>query len=192
MLPEWIHQMDIDLLLFIQEYLRADWMDGFWRFVTFLGDGGWFWIVTACLLMIFPKTRKAGLLAAASLALGALVTNLLLKTLVARVRPYDLYTAIELLVEPQADFSFPSGHTCAAFSAALIYMRALKRPWNRAAVILAALIAISRLYVGVHYPTDVLGGLLVGWLSSWIVWRLSGQRRTAVSSARDAGQRSQS
>lgn len=104
MIGEWIQQADVWILLLIQEYLRADWMTGFWKAVTFLGNAGWFWIVTAVVFALIPKTRRAGLTAGFSLAVGALITNVFLKNAVARIRPYDLYPVIELLVEKQTDF----------------------------------------------------------------------------------------
>ena len=109
MIGEWIQQADVWILLLIQEYLRADWMTGFWKAVTFLGNAGWFWIVTAVVFALIPKTRRAGLTAGFSLAVGALITNVFLKNAVARIRPYDLYPVIELLVEKQTDFSFKIG-----------------------------------------------------------------------------------
>lgn len=166
----WIEQADVRILLFIQEYLREDWMTGFWRAVTFLGDAGWFWILTAVIFACIPKTRKAGLTAGLSLIIGALITNVFLKNAVARVRPYDLYPAIELLVNVKQDFSFPSGHTCASFAAALIYFKMFPKNKSWIFVILAVMIGFSRLYVGVHYPSDVLGGFVVGWLSSEIAY----------------------
>lgn len=166
MIGEWIQQADVWILMLIQEYLRADWMTGFWKAVTFLGNAGWFWIVTAVVFALIPKTRRAGLTAGFSLAVGALITNVFLKNAVARIRPYDLYPVIELLVEKQTDFSFPSGHTCASFAAALVYLRMFPERKGLGFVILAVLIGFSRLYVGVHYPTDVLGGFLAGWLAS--------------------------
>ena len=90
MIGEWIQQADVWILLLIQEYLRADWMTGFWKAVTFLGNAGWFWIVTAVVFALIPKTRRAGLTAGFSLAVGALITNAFLKNAVARIRPYDL------------------------------------------------------------------------------------------------------
>ena len=154
MIGEWIQQADVWILLLIQEYLRADWMTGFWKAVTFLGNAGWFWIVTAVVFALIPKTRRAGLTAGFSLAVGALITNVFLKNAVARIRPYDLYPVIELLVEKQTDFSFPSGHTSASFAAALVYLRMFPERKGWGFVILAVLIGFSRLYVGVHYPTD--------------------------------------
>ena len=79
---DWILKTDGDILLFLQNHVRNALTDGFWKLITFLGDGGWFWIVTGILLLFFAKTRKAGVTALLALLLGALVTNLLLKNLV--------------------------------------------------------------------------------------------------------------
>ena len=91
---DWILKADGDILLFLQNYVRNALTDGFWKLITFLGDGGWFWIATGILLLFFAKTRKAGVTALLALLLGALVTNLLLKNLVARPRPYDMIAGL--------------------------------------------------------------------------------------------------
>ena len=161
---DWILKADGDILLFLQNYVRNALTDGFWKLITFLGDGGWFWIATGILLLFFAKTRKAGVTALLALLLGALVTNLLLKNLLARPRPYDKIAGLTPLVKKLKDYSFPSGHTCASFAAAVVYWKMLPKVWGRAGVILAFLIAFSRLYVGVHYPTDVLAGGIIGGL----------------------------
>ena len=92
MLPVWIHQIDIGILMFIQEYLRVDALNGFFRAVTFLGNSGWFWVVTSLVLLAFPKTRKTGIAAFGAMALGALFTNLLIKPWVARAVSYTHLT----------------------------------------------------------------------------------------------------
>ncbi len=81
-----IQNADISILLYIQEHIRKEWMNGFWRTITFLGDGGWFWILLAVVLLIMKKTRKAGAAAAIALVIGALITNVCLKNMVARVQ----------------------------------------------------------------------------------------------------------
>ena len=169
---EWIHNMDAQILLFIQQYLRNDMFNWFWKGVTFLGDRGWFWIVLAIVLLFPKKTRKAGFTAALALAVGAIVTNLFLKTAAARIRPYDAVEGLVPLVAKLKDYSFPSGHTCASFSCAVVYDKMYPGRPGTAAIILAVLIALSRLYVGVHYPTDVLAGALVGWLSALCAMKL--------------------
>ena len=170
-----IQNADISILLYIQEHIRKEWMNGFWRAITFLGDGGWFWILLAVVLLIMKKTRKAGMAAAIALVIGALITNVCLKNMVARVRPYDTYSALIPIVTKPIDWSFPSGHTCASFASAFVYFRLLPKKYGIPALVLACMIAFSRLYLGVHYPTDVLAGFLIGLLASvlavWMVRR---------------------
>lgn len=170
-----IQNADISILLYIQEHIRKEWMNGFWRTITFLGDGGWFWILLAVVLLIMKKTRKAGVAAAIALVIGALITNVCLKNMVARVRPYDTYSALIPIVTKPIDWSFPSGHTCASFASAFVYFRLLPKKYGIPALVLACMIAFSRLYLGVHYPTDVLAGFFIGLLASvlavWMVRR---------------------
>ena len=107
-----------------------------------------------------------------SMGIGALLTNVFLKNAVSRIRPYDAVEAIVPLVEKLSDYSFPSGHTCASFASAFVYYRLLPRKYGVMTMVLAVLIAFSRLYLGVHYPTDVLGGFLIGVLSSILAYQI--------------------
>ena len=125
-----LQQLDMNILLWIQEHLRVDALTPFWRAVTFLGNGGWFWIVLCVLLICFGKTRKTGVTAALSLLSGFLITNLLIKNAVARPRPFDTYTQIIPLITRPKDYSFPSGHTCASFAVALVCLRMLPGKWG--------------------------------------------------------------
>lgn len=168
---EWLQDFDISILLFIQEYIRVEAWDSFWKVITFLGNGGWFWLAFSFLLIILKKTRIIGVTSLLSIGLGALITNLILKNLVARIRPYELTTAIIPLIAKPTDYSFPSGHTTASFACACICYRMLPKRYGIPILFLAILIAFSRLYVGVHYPTDVAGGILVGWIGSWFAYR---------------------
>ena len=92
--------IDVNVLLFIQEHLRFEWMTPIWKFITWLGDVGWFWIVLSVILLIPKKTRKVGITAILSLLIGALITNVALKNLVARTRPYEVIDGLILLVDP--------------------------------------------------------------------------------------------
>ncbi|MPN23221.1 hypothetical protein SDC9_170609 [bioreactor metagenome] len=161
--------MDGAVLMFIQNHLRADWLDGAMRFYTMLGDNGLLWIALSVLMLCFKPSRRAGFAALLAMFLGLVITNLILKILIARPRPWlDLAELLPLL-EPPDPHSFPSGHTCGAFAAAGAWSRYLPRRWMKAgAVGSAVLMAYSRLYVGVHYLTDVLGGMLVGLLCAWV------------------------
>lgn len=169
---EIIQEIDESILLFIQEYIRQDWMNGFWSTITHLGDGGIFWIILALILLIPKRTRRAGISALFAMGIGALITNVAIKNIVARIRPYDTITELILLIERQHDFSFPSGHTCASLAAACALYHTLPRKWGVACIVLAVLISLSRLYVGVHYPSDVLGGAVVGISAGWTGWKL--------------------
>jgi len=158
-------------LLLIQEHLRVPALDGVMRFITHLGDTGMIWIALTLLLLILPRTRRAGAVCAAALVLNLLLTNVALKNIIQRIRPYDVMDSLKILVEAEHDFSFPSGHTACSFAGAWAMRRTLDRKWWIPAIVLAALISLSRLYVGVHYPTDILGGLIVGTLAAEISYR---------------------
>ena len=167
-----LQQIDMSILLWIQEHLRADALTPFWKVITFLGNGGWFWLVLAAGLLVCKKTRLTGIAALLSITVGFLLTNVLLKNIVARPRPFDAYTEIISLITKPTDFSFPSGHTCASFACALILFRMLTKKFGIPAVILAGMVAFSRLYLGVHYRGDVLGGFLVAVFASTLVYHL--------------------
>lgn len=168
----WIQDMDVRILLFIQEHFRIDAVNWFWKIITSLGNGGWFWIVLAMGMILYAKTRKVGITAFLSMLIGALITNVVLKNWVARPRPFDAFPEILPLIARPTDFSFPSGHTTASFACAFILYRMLPPKYGIPAICLAILIAFSRLYVGVHYPTDVLAGFLIGVISSMLADRV--------------------
>lgn len=175
---------DLPILDWIQANLQCAFLDWLMPVITLFGDGGIFWIACALVMMCIPKYRKTGFSMGAALLMGVVICNMIMKPLIGRIRPYDyqitclhrtwedLLVSGKLLVSTPSDFSFPSGHTIASFEACtaiLIRNRKLGIP----AVILAILIAFSRLYLYVHYPTDVLVSLVLGIafgiLGSWLV-----------------------
>ncbi|MDD3402547.1 MAG: phosphatase PAP2 family protein [Hespellia sp.] len=192
----WLLELDGNILLWIQEYMRNDFLTPIWKAITSLGNKGWFWIVLSLVLCIPKKTRVAGITGLLALIIGVLITNVCLKNVVARIRPYEAVDGLQRLIRRQKDFSFPSGHSCASFAAAAAYYRTLPgalagngkedrkhcekadryemrgKICGIAALALAALIAFSRLYVGVHYPSDVLAGILIGCFSAWAANRI--------------------
>ena len=130
--------------------------------ITKLGDKGLFWIALGLALLLFGgKHRSTGAQVLLALLLSVILCNLILKNAVGRIRPFELKPVLDLLVGRPGDPSFPSGHTSASFAAAVVLWRSRCRGWW-AAVGLAFLIAASRLYLYVHFPTDVLGGLVIG------------------------------
>lgn len=159
-------------LLWLQESVRRAPLDAFFSAFTHLGDHGLLFILAAALLLCHPKTRRAGAVAAIAMILSLLFTNLLIKPLVARPRPWlDVAGLIPLVTEGDPA-SFPSGHTSVAFAFASALLWSGQTKWGKAAVVLAALMGFSRLYVGVHYPTDVLAGALLGLVYGWAAWQL--------------------
>lgn len=162
MLPEFLTSIDGKILFFIQDYLRIGWLTSFMRFITSLGNGALVWIVLAAVFLCFHRYRKTGIAMSVALLVGYLVTNLILKNLVLRVRPYDALVGLQALAGPLSDSSFPSGHATSSIAAGFVVLRGSPRYIGVPAFVLAVLIALSRLYLGVHYPTDVLAGALIG------------------------------
>ena len=162
---------DLPILDWIQAHLQSGFLDFIMPIITIFGDAGIFWIAWAVLLLFFPKTRKTGLGMGIALLLGVVICNIILKPAVARPRPYDMQeelgVMIKLLVERQHDFSFPSGHTIASFEASVVLLRNSKK-MGIPAFILAILIAFSRMYLYVHYPTDVIVSVILGTLFAFI------------------------
>lgn len=164
---EWLLNLDGNLLLFLQENVRNPVLTPVLKGITTLGNGGAVWIALAVLLLCIPKTRKAGCMVAAALLGTLLVNNIILKNLVARTRPYEVIEGLTYLVREPVDYSFPSGHAGCSFAAACVMFRRLPRQYGVPVLILAILISLSRLYVGVHYPSDVLFGMISGILISY-------------------------
>ena len=155
-------ELDGKILLWIQEYVRNDFLTPIFKFITSLGDEGYVWIAIALILVLIKGYRKAGISVGVSLLGSLLFNNMLVKNLVRRVRPYRVLETLTILIEEPGEYSFPSGHTSSSFAAGVVLYLLLPRKYGVPAMILAFLIGISRLYVGVHYPTDVLGGMVMG------------------------------
>lgn len=162
-----IYSFDYSILNYINEHFHNAFFDGFFSIITHLAAAGWFWIALAALLLCFKKTRKTGCVMGAALLMGVIFGNGILKPLIHRVRPYDnaawspAVTRATLLISPPSDYSFPSGHTLASFEGAFGIFLCNKK-WGAPALVLAVLIAFSRLYFYIHYPTDVIGGMILG------------------------------
>lgn len=157
-------EIDGEILLWIQQHLRADFLNPVVKGITYLGNGGILMIALCIILMIIPKTRRLGIVCSCSLAATFLLNNLLLKNIVARTRPYEAVDGLSRIIGQQSDYSFPSGHSGASFAVAVPIFKECPRRIGVPVLILAFLIALSRLYVGVHYPTDIIAGILLGTL----------------------------
>lgn len=175
---ELIQRLDEGVLWWIAQHVRMAWLNPMVVFYTALGNAGLGFIAVALLLLVFRKTRRGGATALTAMALGLLVTNLTIKPLITRPRPWVVMDGFVSLVTSSDPNSFPSGHTTAAFAFGVALFLNLKPKWAKAAALAAAaLMGLSRLYVGVHFPTDVLAGAVIGTccglIASWIVRRVS-------------------
>ena len=193
-------QFDGNLLIGIQEALNADWLTPIMKVITYFGEGGAFWIALCLALMFFKKTRRLGIVCAFSLILTFISCNLILKPTIDRARPWEVFEAVKPFLPHPGDASFPSGHTTnfigpawGMFMATLPLKSESGRSydlvpclgWNGigadarvmhrlsiALVIMGVLVGISRLYLGVHYPSDVVCGLLLGMICGAIVYAI--------------------
>ena len=154
--------LDADFLLYIQDHIRCGILDYFFPYITHLGTAGSFWILLTAVLMCFKKTRRAAVCSAIALLGSLILNNMILKPLVGRVRPYEVIEGLKLIGKRATDPSFPSGHTAASIASAVALCRFLKKRYSIPLLVLALIIGFSRLYIGIHYPTDVLAGLLDG------------------------------
>ena len=166
---------DGQFLIWLQENVRSDVLTPIMKLITHLGDKGLFWILIAVVMLFFKKTRPLGIMAGIALVFSVLINNVLIKPNVGRIRPYEVVDGLKLLIEKQHDPSFPSGHSGASFAAAVVFLVKGPRKIGIPAIIVAALIAFSRLYVGVHYPTDVICGIITGTccaIISFMIWSI--------------------
>lgn len=165
---ETLLNLDGGFLLFLQESVRNPILDNIMIFITSLGNGGMIWIAATIVLLIPKKTRKAGIMSAVALLGSLIINNNIVKNIVQRPRPFVTFTDLQIIIPTPSEFSFPSGHTSSSFAAAAVFYRHLPKKLGIPSVILAGLIGFSRLYVGVHYPTDVIAGVLMGILLSYL------------------------
>lgn len=170
-----IQSFDAFALLFIQAHLRTPFLNTVMVFSSELGNSGFIWILLGFILLIPKQTRRGAFLSLLCLLAAAVVNDLVLKLLAARPRPYATVRDLTILVAPLNSYSFPSGHASAGFAMALCLTLAFGKK-GACAYLPAALIAFSRCYVGVHYPSDVLAGALVGTLTAYFFYRLLDRR----------------
>ncbi len=168
---EIIQTVDETILLWIQETVRQGWLSPLVEFYTTLGNGGLLWIVLSLALLCWRPTRRVGAASLLALAIGFLCTNVAVKPLIQRPRPYTAVEGLVPLLTSGDPNSFPSGHTCAAFACCVTWARFAARRWVKVlCLILAVLMGFSRLYVGVHFPSDVIAGCVVGCLCALLAW----------------------
>lgn len=167
-----IYEFDHAILLFIQENFRVDFLTPIMETSSTLVNAGLFWILLSVVLICFKKTRMIGVVTLSSIAFCFLINNIVLKNVVARARPFDTYNDIIPLIAKPTDYSFASGHTTCSFAAAVPLSRFLNKPLAIVSLAFATLVSFSRLYLGVHYPTDVLTGIAIGTFGSLLIYYL--------------------
>ena len=175
-MPEIIQQLDEQALVWIAEHVRNAVLDPFMKLYTQLGNTGMLFIVLGLAMLLWRPARRAGFSALCAMLIGLIVVNFTIKPLVARERPWLVIEHFVNLVPEHDPNSFPSGHTNAAFAFAIAVCLSAPRRWMKiTAVCLAAVMGLSRLYVGVHFPSDVLAGAAIGSLcglaGAWVVKR---------------------
>ena len=161
-------ELDGQALLWLKDTFAHPVLDKMMLFVSRMGDKGFCWIVLGLMFLLLGCKEKnwfrRGIMVLSALLADVLLCNVLLKPLINRTRPYDVL-GYDLIVPPMHDASFPSGHTAASFAAATA-LYAMNPKWGRAAYIFAVLMGFSRLYLGVHFPLDVLAGAFIGTLAA--------------------------
>lgn len=167
-----IQNADNLILNFIHTNLHFPILNKIMPYISLLGNAGVIWIIITIVFLLSKKTRQTGLIMATSLVLCLLIGNITLKPLIARIRPCDINPEITLLIPRPTDFSFPSGHTMSSFAASAAIF-SYNKHWGILAIILAILISYSRLYLYVHYPSDVLIGMIIGFINTIISIKLT-------------------
>ncbi len=160
------NKLDYAILDWINGNLRSPFMDKLMVFFTHLGDSGLIWVIICALLLISKKTRYVGFVALFSLLLSHISVNFILKDLFHRARPFAAFPDMELLIGKLESYSFPSGHTAASFAFAFVFGKYFNNKYSILTYILAILISFSRLYLYVHFASDVFFGFIIGNLCS--------------------------
>lgn len=163
-----VQRLDDSILFFISNNMHSQILDRIMVILTSIGDNGFIWIIIALLLMINKKYRSVGLMVLGALLLGTILGDGVLKPLFHRLRPSANILPSDLLITKPMSYSFPSGHTTSSFAAAGVLSKYLKK-YAFGFFVLAALIAFSRMYLFVHYPTDIIAGIVLGLICSRII-----------------------
>ena len=177
---ETINQIDGNFLIGIQRTLNADWLTPIMKGFTYLAENGVVLILFCIVLMCIKKTRRLGIMCAASLALAFTLCKGVIKPIVFRTRPWEALQDVQQLMPDPGDSSFPSGHATSSMATAFaLWLNTRKgeyrdlHRWGWVAIVLALMIGLSRVYLGLHYPSDVIVGLLLGVAGALIVYTIN-------------------
>lgn len=178
---EGLNFFDASVMGFVQAHFHNPVTDAIFPVITYFGEAGVGWILLSLLLLFTKKYRRCGVLMLGAMLGAFLAGEVVLKNLVCRPRPFvDYPDYVTLLIHPPGSYSFPSGHSSSSFAAAAVLFH-FNRKGGTAALVGAALVAFSRIFLFVHYPTDVLAGILFGLffalLTLWINRKFSEPKR---------------
>lgn len=163
-----INTFDYNAMLWIQEHIRSFVLSAILIPITESGNAGLLFIGIALVMLFFKKTRKCGILMLISMLVCSLLNNVMVKNIVKRPRPFTSYSTLIPLIPPPGQYSFPSGHTAAAFSCMTVLFFT-HRKYAYAGILLATIMGFSRIYVGVHYPSDVIAGAVIGIVTACVI-----------------------
>lgn len=162
-MTDFITNIDFSILYWIQDNLRNSFMDFVMPLFSNLQDGGLIWISIAVVMLFFKRTRYCGIAVLFAMGIDTLITEYGIKNIVCRVRPCNLVDDVNMLVEKPTSYSFPSNHSASAFAGAVAVMLTIKKKaWTIPAFVFSGIISFSRMYVFVHFPSDVFAGILLG------------------------------
>ena len=166
-----IKNVDTNMILFFGDKIQNTFLNPIMIFFTEIGNIGLIWIFISFILIIKKKYRKVGITTIMALIINSILGEGLIKNIIQRPRPFTMINNINLLIPAPTSYSFPSGHTSSSFACAIViayYLKKLLIP----SISLAILIAISRLYLQVHYLSDIIGGIILGIISAIISIKL--------------------
>jgi len=167
-----VTELDRKILIYIQNNLRTAERDQIMRFITNLGDGGFVWLIIAFTLLVSQKHRRTGLAMACAIAFGSIITNAIIKNSIRRIRPFEIIEELAALIPHPKDWSFPSGHTTSSVACGILLLKRMSKMIGLTGMTLAILISVSRVYLGVHYPSDIVAGAVAGVASATVAGKV--------------------
>ena len=159
--------MDANILLWLQNIRTPFWNSFFLKTTNLIWMAG----LLCLLLCFFKKTRKTGMYLFASLIVCGVINSFVLKTICMRPRPFVALEQLQRIGPIPAGSSFPSSHTVFSFAICWMFLWMKKKPWFFVSFTFACLIGFSRMYLGVHYPSDVFAGMMVSLILSYAVYK---------------------
>ena len=172
---DWIITLDRSIIFSVQDWVVTPWLTPFMRFISFIGEYAAIWVLIGIVLCFSKEYRKAGIAVLLGTFFTMIVGNIAIKNLVMRLRPCIDFPGVSVswIIPAVNDYSFPSGHTFSSFASAVALIMFRKNIWTKLALCGAAVMGFSRIYLFVHYPSDVLTGAILGFVFGVISWKIA-------------------